>query len=116
MVKVGGKAATAEGYDPARSEARSEVAARPTKDGSRSVSSASSAATRRGRPKAKNPLSYVVNIRLTIGDGQRLDTLAETFNRDRAELARAILTGGIEKMEQEAEKYKESGLKNLKVF
>jgi hypothetical protein len=52
----------------------------------------------KGRPKAKNPLTYVVNIRLTATDGRRLDDLAETLNRDRADLARSILLEGVERL------------------
>ncbi|MDR1043857.1 MAG: hypothetical protein LBP33_01905 [Candidatus Adiutrix sp.] len=53
----------------------------------------------KGRPKAKNPLTYVVNIRLTATDGRRLDNLAEALNRDRADLARSILLAGVERLE-----------------
>ncbi|UQZ90712.1 hypothetical protein C4J81_16475 [Deltaproteobacteria bacterium Smac51] len=54
----------------------------------------------KGRPKAKNPLSYVVNIRLTVADGLRLDELADTLNRDRADLARSILLEGLADLEK----------------
>lgn len=54
----------------------------------------------KGRPKAKNPLSYVVNIRLTVADGQRLDDLAEALNRDRADLARSVLLKGMATLEK----------------
>jgi hypothetical protein len=52
----------------------------------------------RGRPTARNPLSYVVNIRLTEADGRRMDEAAERENRDRADLAREILLTGLNKL------------------
>lgn len=54
----------------------------------------------KGRPKAKNPLSYVVNIRMTVADGERLDDLADFLNRDRAEVARSILLAGLDHHEK----------------
>ena len=54
----------------------------------------------RGRPPARNPLSYVVNVRLTEADGIRLDDLAVRENRDRSELVREIVLTGLKKMER----------------
>jgi len=53
----------------------------------------------RGRPTAKNPLTYHVAVRLTEADGRRLDTLADRLNRDRADLVREIVLAGLKKME-----------------
>ena len=54
---------------------------------------------RRGRPEARDPLSYVFYIRLTEGDGRSLDDAAERLDRGRGELAREILLAGLAQLE-----------------
>ena len=62
---------------------------------------AQSAAKGRGRPLAKNPLSYQLYVRLTEADGHRLNELADHLNRDRADLIREIVLAGIAKLERQ---------------
>lgn len=43
---------------------------------------------RTGRPKSDNPLTERVNIRLTVGEAEKLDEYCERHNTTRAEVAR----------------------------